>query len=127
MIYASPYVMLLMRANPLRGQVERGLGPGNQDLFGPVKWHRTIRRGPFYLGPKKFEISRAHSPPICPSNWFALIKSITYRVVSIKGSFMYMSFHRTAPPPSNHLYTALYSGQCGKLKLQNLLEINRKL
>ncbi len=102
--------MLLMRANPLQGQVERGLGPGNEDLFGPVKWHRTSRRGPF-LGPKKYEISRAHSPPICPSNCFALIKSITYRVVSIKGSFMYMGFNRTAPPPpppSNHLYTALY-------------------
>ena len=43
MIYTGPYLMLLMRANPLRGQVERGLGPGNQDLFGPVKWHRALR------------------------------------------------------------------------------------
>jgi hypothetical protein len=25
----------------------RGLGPGNQDFFGPVKWHQAIRRVPF--------------------------------------------------------------------------------
>jgi len=25
----------------------RGLGPGNQDFFGPVKWHRADRRVSF--------------------------------------------------------------------------------
>jgi hypothetical protein len=35
MIYTAPCVMLLMRATQLREQVVRGLGPGNQDFFGP--------------------------------------------------------------------------------------------
>jgi hypothetical protein len=26
---------------------ERGLGPGNRDFIGPVKWHRADRRLPF--------------------------------------------------------------------------------
>jgi hypothetical protein len=38
--------MLLMRANPLRGQVG-----GNRDFFGPCKWHRAVRRVP--LGAQK--------------------------------------------------------------------------
>ncbi len=25
----------------------RGLGPGNRDFLGPVKWHRAVRRVPF--------------------------------------------------------------------------------
>ncbi len=35
--HASPvwYIMLLMRENPLLGQVVRGLGPGKLDFFGP--------------------------------------------------------------------------------------------
>jgi hypothetical protein len=36
-IYMAPYVMFMMRANPLRGQVEGGLGPGNRDFFGPCE------------------------------------------------------------------------------------------
>ncbi len=38
-----------MRANPLRGQVGGGwaLERGNRDFFGPVKWHRSVRRVPF--------------------------------------------------------------------------------
>jgi|LakMenEpi03Aug12_release.lakeMendotaPanAssembly.Ray.scaffolds.fasta_scaffold2915002_1 hypothetical protein len=34
-VYTVPYIMLLMQANPFRGQVEEGLGPGNQDFLGP--------------------------------------------------------------------------------------------
>jgi hypothetical protein len=33
----APYVMLLMRANQLLGQVGGGLGPGNRDFFGPCE------------------------------------------------------------------------------------------
>jgi hypothetical protein len=29
--------MFLMRADPLRGQVGRGLGPGNREFFGPCE------------------------------------------------------------------------------------------
>ncbi len=47
MIYAAPCVILLMRANPLRGQVGGGMGPGNLDFLGPVKWHRAVRRVSF--------------------------------------------------------------------------------
>ncbi len=36
MIYTAPYVMLLMRATPLRGQVIGGL-PGDEDFFGPCE------------------------------------------------------------------------------------------
>jgi hypothetical protein len=39
--------MFLMRADPLRGQVGRGLGPGKREFFGAVKWHRAERRVPF--------------------------------------------------------------------------------
>jgi hypothetical protein len=35
-LYAS-YEMVLMRADPLRGQVGGGLGPGNRALFGPFE------------------------------------------------------------------------------------------
>jgi hypothetical protein len=47
MIYTAPCVMFLMRADPLRGQVGGGLGPGNGEFFGPVKWHRADMRVPF--------------------------------------------------------------------------------
>jgi hypothetical protein len=41
MICSAQYLMLLMRANPLRGQV------GVETFLGPVKWHRAVRRVPF--------------------------------------------------------------------------------
>jgi hypothetical protein len=38
MIYKALYIMLLMRANPLRGQVGGGLGSGERDFFfGPCE------------------------------------------------------------------------------------------
>ncbi len=48
MIYTAPYVMLLMRANPLlRGQVG-GDGPVEIEIFlGPLKWHQAVRRMAF--------------------------------------------------------------------------------
>jgi hypothetical protein len=39
-----PYVMLLMRANPLRGQVGGGLALEIETFLGPVKWQRAVRR-----------------------------------------------------------------------------------
>ncbi len=50
----------------------------------PAKWHGAVRRVPF-LGPKKGEISTAQPPPTCPRNGFPSIKSITYRIISIRG------------------------------------------
>ncbi len=57
MIYTALYVMFLMRANPLLGQVGGGwaleISPN-----GSIPFHR----------PKKVSISRAQPPPTCPSN-----------------------------------------------------------
>jgi hypothetical protein len=37
-MYTGPYLMLLMRANPLRTRASgRGLGPENRDFFGPCE------------------------------------------------------------------------------------------
>jgi hypothetical protein len=47
MIYTAPYVMLLMRANPLRGQGGVGWALEIETFLGPVKWHRAVRRVPF--------------------------------------------------------------------------------
>ena len=44
MIYTAPCVMLLMQAVFIVRTSERGVGPGNQDFLGPVKWHRAVRR-----------------------------------------------------------------------------------
>jgi hypothetical protein len=52
----APCVMLLMRANPLRGQVGGGWALEIETFFGPMKWHRAIRRVPFREF-KKVEIS----------------------------------------------------------------------
>jgi hypothetical protein len=49
MIYSAPYVpvMLLMRANPLLGQVGVSWALEIKKFLGPVKWHRAGRRVPF--------------------------------------------------------------------------------
>jgi hypothetical protein len=46
LIYTASYVpvMLLMRANPLRGQ---GWALEIKTVLGPLKWHRVVRRVPF--------------------------------------------------------------------------------
>ncbi len=75
------YLLLLMRANLLQGQGGGGwsleiltfLGPKWQSPNGSMSFHRA----------QKVSISRAQSPPTCPRNGFAHIKSITYRAVSI--------------------------------------------
>jgi hypothetical protein len=47
MIYTAPYVMFLMPADPLRGQVGGGKALEIETFFGPVKWHRAVRRVSF--------------------------------------------------------------------------------
>ncbi len=56
--FLCTYVMFLMRADPLRGQVEI-------EIFWAL-WNCIEPLGECYLGPKKVEISRAEPPPICP-------------------------------------------------------------
>jgi hypothetical protein len=50
LIYTALYLMLLMQANPLRGQVGGGLGP--------VKWHRV----PFQCHPVHLNFSYRAAP-----------------------------------------------------------------
>jgi hypothetical protein len=52
MIYTAQYVMFLMRADPLRGQVVGGLGPGIQDFFGPCEMASSHPLGECHLGPQ---------------------------------------------------------------------------
>jgi hypothetical protein len=45
MIYTAPYVMFLMRADPLRGHWGGGGGgPWKSRLFWALKWQREINR-----------------------------------------------------------------------------------
>jgi hypothetical protein len=64
--------MLLMQANPLRGKVGGGLGPGSQDFLGPV--HRAVRRVPFgaqksqdFQGPTPLPLSQVMELPASKS------------------------------------------------------------
>jgi hypothetical protein len=83
MIDKALYVMLLLRANPLRGKWE-GLGPGNRDFFGPCEMgYRAVRRVPF--GAQKSRDFQAQTSPTCPCNDLPTA-NIMYRAVSIRGS-----------------------------------------
>ncbi len=75
MIYTAPYILRLMRANPLQGQVAVG-------------WALEIEQSG---DSKKFRFS-GRNPSPCPSNGFARIKKhyVGFNQRSI-GSFMYMS------------------------------------
>ncbi len=42
MIYTASYKMLLMRENPLRGQVGGGWALEIETFLGPVIWHRAV-------------------------------------------------------------------------------------
>ncbi len=79
MIYMAPYVMFLMRADPLRGKVER-VGPWKSRPFWAL-WNGIKQIGECHLGPNKVKISSAGPPPIWPSNGSARIKYIVYRAV----------------------------------------------
>jgi hypothetical protein len=56
MIFTAPYVMLLMMANPLRGQVGGGWALEIETSFlDPVKCHQAVMRVP-----KKVDQSEVH-------------------------------------------------------------------
>jgi hypothetical protein len=84
MISTAPYLMLLMRANPLRGQAGNGLGPGNQDFFGPREIAFSLQASAIW------DLTPSHLPKmwICPHQKY-LQGRINQRSI---GSFMYMSF-----------------------------------
>jgi hypothetical protein len=77
MIYTATYEMLLMRATPLRGQVERGWALKISTLLDPVKWHQAVRRMPF--GDQK---SRDLTTVFVPSG-VVIIRLNLYRVTRI--------------------------------------------
>ncbi len=43
-MYTAPYVMFLMHADPLRGQVGGGWALKIETFLSPAKWHRAVRR-----------------------------------------------------------------------------------
>jgi hypothetical protein len=47
MIYKAPYVLVLIQADPLRGQVGGVWALEIEIFFGPVKRHRAVGRVPF--------------------------------------------------------------------------------
>ncbi len=70
MIYTAPCIMFWMHAYPFTRASGRGLGTGIREFFGP-----------FEMGPKKLEISRAQPPPTFPSNGYARIQNIMQMAV----------------------------------------------
>ena len=80
LIDTALYVMLLMRANPLLGQVRVDWALEISTVLGH-KMALALMAGCHLTGPKKVLVSRAQPPPICPRNGDSLIKSITYVVV----------------------------------------------
>ncbi len=47
MIYMAPCVNVFDACRYITRASRRGLGNGNREFLGPVKWHRVDRRGPF--------------------------------------------------------------------------------
>ncbi len=43
MTYMAPYVMILMQADPIRGQVGGGWALKIHTFLGPVKWNQAVR------------------------------------------------------------------------------------
>jgi hypothetical protein len=62
MMYKAPYVMFMMRADPLRRQLGGGWALEIETFLGPVKWHRAVRRVPF--GDQKGKFPRPSPLPI---------------------------------------------------------------
>ncbi len=48
MIYTAQYVIVLMRADTLRGQVGGDWALEIDTFLSPIKWHQAIRRVPFW-------------------------------------------------------------------------------
>jgi hypothetical protein len=82
MIYTAPYVIVLMRADTLRGQVGGGWALEIETFLSPVKWHWAIRPVPFWA--QRTQNFQGQPPPTCPSKGFTHIKSIKYRAISIR-------------------------------------------
>jgi hypothetical protein len=59
MIYTAPRVIVLMRADPLLGEVGGGVGTGNLNFLGP-QMTLAYRLVPFQGAQKKFSISSAN-------------------------------------------------------------------
>jgi hypothetical protein len=86
--------MLLMRANPLRGQLEGGWELEIQTFLGPVKWHRTVL-GECHFGPKKVMVPGPNHLPLDQVMDFSISKTLrTWPCINQRsiGSFMFMSF-----------------------------------
>jgi hypothetical protein len=65
MIYSARYLMLLMRANLLRGQVGGVWALDIETFLGPVKWHQDVRQVPVgaqnsrdFQGPNSYHLSK---------------------------------------------------------------------
>jgi hypothetical protein len=78
--------MVLRSATSLWGALE-GVGPENQDFFGPWKWHEQSE---CHLGPKKSRFS-GPTPSNAPSNDVALLKTIKYK--RLKNNWYIGSFY----------------------------------
>jgi hypothetical protein len=76
--------MLLMQAAYITRSSGKGVGPGNREFLGPVKWHQAI--GEYHLWLKKLKISRAKPLPLALVKYAARIKSITHWAVEIIGA-----------------------------------------
>jgi hypothetical protein len=86
MIYTALYVMLLMRANLLHGQVGGGWALEIRTFLGPVKWHRAVRRVPFGAVPYQSEVHRQ-------------LTSLCTR--ASRGPSAVNFYYRTAPPSTS--------------------------
>jgi hypothetical protein len=79
MIYTARCVMLLMRAETLRGEVVGGLALEISSFWAPNVTRLSARA--ISQGPTKLEISSANPPTTSPRNVSARIKSITHGAV----------------------------------------------
>jgi hypothetical protein len=77
MIYKALYVILLMRANPLRELVGRGWALEIKTFLSSVRQLQAVRQVP--CGVQKSRDFLGPPPPTCPSHGFARVKSIALR------------------------------------------------
>ncbi len=117
---------------------ERGLGPGNQDFFGPCEMSSSRQASaisgrkksrfpgppaaqvmdlPACAGPYQWEVHRLY---MSSHGWLYLVIK-RYRSELPGPSAVNFSYRIAPLTPPPHLYTTRNSCQCGKLKSQNLL------
>jgi hypothetical protein len=90
MIYTAPYVMFFMRADLLRGQVGGSWALEIVTFLGSVKWHRAIRRVPFWALSRIF-----HMQGTCDAH------TVKRRKETIKQTRIHENDYR--PLSTNHL------------------------